>query len=339
MKISYFVRALKFKYPFRIAHGMRTHTDCIYVKIVRGNFVGYGEATMPPYLSDNLKTSIELLDQLNLLEYTDDLIHPDIISEKINQQFEGNYSIKAAINIALWDLKGKIENTLVSNYFSTNSTIPFCTYTIGVGDAHEMKEKLNDATNFELIKLKLDGIHDQQIIETYLTICNKPFAVDANQAWSNIVTAEKMLCLLQNTNCFLIEQPFVKSDLELSKQLKHISKIPIIADEAFQHIDELENLADSFDGINIKLMKCGGISTAFQIIEKAKNLNLKILIGCMSESACGCAAASSLQSFANWVDLDGPYLISNNPFRGYEVKNGKIHLQYSSGLGLLTDLF
>ena len=339
MKISYFVRALKFKFPFKIAHGIRTHTDCVFVKIELNKMTGYGEATMPPYVTDNLQTTCSFLDAIDLTHYTSTSFDPNLISGMLDKLYPANYSAKAAINMALWDLKGKLENQLVATYFKHSNHIPNCTYTIGLGDSKSMKDKLALASNFNLIKIKLDGQQDESIIKDYLNNSSKPFAVDANQSWKDKNYVEKMLQLLDNTNCFLIEQPFEKNDRENSQWIRSLTSIPIIADEAFQHIDELEDLATAFDGINIKLMKCGGISNAYKIVEKAKALDLKILIGCMSESACGCAAASVLQQYADWVDLDGPYLISNNPFQGYEVKEGKIQLQFQSGLGLTTTLF
>ena len=339
MKLSYIQYPLVFKYPFKIAHGIRTETPCLFVKLELENNVGYGECTLPPYLKDTIESSISFLEKIDFSIYENMDFNPTEISNEIDKNYTENYPIKAAINMALWDLKGKIENKLVDTYFYTNKKTPYCTYTIGVSNEQEIKEKIASSSNFEIYKLKLDGINDFETIEYFTKYSDKPFAIDANQCWKSIEEALEIVALLEQKKCFLIEQPFDKLDREMSQLLKNKTKIPIIADEAFQHINQLRELSESFDGINIKLMKCGGISNALEIIKQAKELDLKILIGCMSESACGCAAGSMLQHDADWLDLDGPYLINNNPFDGYKIQNGKIEIAGNIGIGLETGLF
>lgn len=339
MQIQHLIYPLQFKYPFHIAHGVRSHTDCIFIKITYENYSGYGEITLPPYLPENITNCLDFLKQIHFENYSNDMLDPTAISASMNEQYKGFYPVKAAINNALWDLKGNIELKSVRAYLPTETNSPECTYTIGVSSASEMQEKINQATNFNLFKLKLDGICDVETIQTFTKYSDKAFAVDANQSWKDLDYAKKMIDLLSQTKCILVEQPFEKSDRKLSALLKQYSSLPIIADEAFQNIEDMDSIASSFDGINLKLLKCGGISNATQILTSAKKHRLKILIGCMSESACGCAAASMLQQYADWVDLDGPYLISNNPFEGYEIRGGKILCENKIGLGIHTHLF
>lgn len=339
MKISYYPYQLAFRYPFRIAHGHRTHTDCLFIKLEEGAHSGYGECTLPPYLEDTIDSSINFLNSMHLADICDGSWHPEEISNHLEHTRSKNFPIKAAINMALWDLKAKKEGRSAASYFEQSHNLPNCTYTLGVSSKEEMKEKLATVPNFKLFKLKLDGKNDEEMISAFSQMSNRPFAVDANQSWQSMNHAMKILERLDKLNCFLIEQPFPKSDRLLSKELKKAAAIPIIADESFQQIDELEELAESFDGINIKLMKCGGISNAYKILQKAEELDLKILIGCMSESALGCAAAAVLQASAEWVDLDGPYLINNNPFEGFQVLDGTISISGPFGLGVDTQLF
>jgi L-alanine-DL-glutamate epimerase-like enolase superfamily enzyme len=326
MQLSYHIYPLKFKYPFHIAHGVRNHTDCIFIKINHENHVGYGEITLPPYLPENITNCLDFLKQIHFENYSKDILDPTAISASINNQFKGFYPVKAAINNALWDLKGNIELKSVRAYLPTETNSPECTYTIGVSSASQMLEKLNQATNFNLFKLKLDGIHDIEIIQTFTKYSDKAFAVDANQSWKDLDYAKKMTDLLSQTKCILIEQPFDKSDRKFTALLKQDSSLPIIADEAFQNIEDIDSIATSFHGINLKLLKCGGISNATQIINSAKQNQLKVLIGCMSESACGCAAASTLQSMADWVDLDGNLLITNDLFASQKSNEELIQL-------------
>ena len=333
---------LQFKYPFAITHGIRTFTDAVFIAIEKDGLWGFGEATLPPYLSDTVQSTCQFLESLNTqqIEINFDQLQ-QLSTESLPGKKDENMPAKAAFNMALWDIKGKIENKKVDTYFKNESAVStvYCTYSLGVSNEQETALKLKDAVDFKLIKLKLDGTNDQERILNFRKFSDQPFAVDANQAWQNLDQAKAMHDFLITQNCFLIEQPFPKNDHQLAAAFKQYSTLPVMADEAFQTIDDLEKIANSYDGINIKLMKCGGISNAYAIIEKAKSLQLKILIGCMSESACGCAAAAMLQSHASFTDLDGPWLINNNPFNGYDLLNGEIITQGPSGLGVSTHLF
>jgi L-alanine-DL-glutamate epimerase-like enolase superfamily enzyme len=333
---------LQFKYPFAIAHGIRTFTDAVFIAIENEGVWGYGEATLPPYLNDTVQSTQQFLTSCTISQikfYFDQLEQLSTID--LPGKKDENMPAKAALNMALWDLKGKLENKKVAAYFTPESPVSpvYCTYTLGVSNQQETALKLKDAVDFKLIKLKLDGTNDQERILHFRKFSDQPFAVDANQAWQQLDHAKAMHDFLITQNCFLIEQPFPKNEHQLAAAFKQYSTLPVMADEAFQTIDDLEKIADSYDGINIKLMKCGGISNAYAIIEKAKSLQLQLLIGCMSESACGCAAAAALQSHASFTDLDGPWLINNNPFVGYGLLNGEIVTQGPSGLGISTDLF
>lgn len=337
MKLHILPYQLQFKYPFSIAHGIRTCTDAVFVAIEKDGILGYGEATLPPYLKDNQSTSIAFLQNIEIEKlYNRFILNIELFDDSITDM-----PAKASIDMAFWDLKGKLENKKVSAYFdqTTKQKLIFSTYTIGISSEDELKSKLADASDFRLLKLKLNGKNDKDLILNFRKYCNKPFAIDVNQAWTNLDEAKKMHDFLLAQNCFLIEQPFEKSDIKKTKELKQHSQLPIIADEAFQTIDTLVQIADAYDGINIKLMKCGGITNAFKIIQEAKKLELKILLGCMSESACGCAAAASLQSFADWTDLDGPWLLKNNPFHDYTLEHGEIMTLQNNGLGITTSLF
>lgn len=333
---------LQFKYPFAIAHGLRTFTDAVLIAIENEGLWGFGEATLPPYLYDTVQSTCQFLASLHPQQID---LNFDQLQQQSIESFPGNKDAnmpaKAALNMALWDLKAKSENKKVDAYFKNETALSpvYCTYTLGGSSQQETASKLKDAVDFKLIKLKLDGTNDQERILNFRKFSDKPFAVDANQAWRNLDQAKEMHDFLITQNCFLIEQPFPKNNYRLAAAFKHYSTLPIMADEAFQTIDDLEKMANSYDGINIKLMKCGGINHAYAIIDKAKSLKLKILIGCMSESACGCAAAATLQSHASFTDLDGPWLINNNPFVGYDLLNGEIITHGHIGLGVSTKLF
>lgn len=306
---------LNFRYPFRIAHGMRTGTDVVYVRAMCGGFSGFGEATLPPYLPDNVENTVSFFRDT----YFDTLTFPcspQEINAGVEEMFEGNYPAKAALDMALWQLKSRIENKPLQELLKVPSEgeVPH-SYTLGIGSKREMAEKITLALmeGFEFFKLKLDGVEDNRIIEDYSLLTRKPFAVDANQAWNNMDQVQKTLELLEQNRCVLIEQPFRKEDRSFTALLRDKTKIPILADEACQVPNDIEKLSSVFDGINIKLQKCGGISPALKMISKARELKMKILIGCMSESSVGCNAAEVLAPMCDWADLDGPWLIDNDP--------------------------
>jgi L-alanine-DL-glutamate epimerase-like enolase superfamily enzyme len=260
-----------------------------------------------------------------------------------------NYFAKAAIDIALHDWHSKAQNISVHSFLKINSSplsegegqgerLPFCTFTIGFDTDEIIKQKIKEATDFTILKIKLGTSNDKKFVKTIRTFTDKPICVDVNQGWKNADEALDMISFLKENNCLFVEQPLPKNLIEEQKKLFKKSPLPIIADEALQTLDDLMVLKDFYHGINVKLMKCGGISKAKELIEVASQYNLKILIGCMSESSCGVSAAAQLSSLANWVDLDGPLLISNDPYTGVNYSDGKILLSDKSGLGIATKL-
>lgn len=324
-KISLYPYQLQFKFPFRIAHGLRTHTDVIYVKIEYEGFTAWGEATLPPYLPETQKSVVEFLTQFSK-SLTFNLVDDWFV--KLQDASE-NMSAKAALDMALWSLKSQIENKPIGELLDIKqSEFPFDTYTIGVSSFDEMKLKVEEANRFgfEIFKLKLNGENDEEMICNFGKLTDKKFAVDVNQGWKNEEEVKCKLGWLKESGCFLVEQPLGKDSLSEVKTLKGQSVLPLYADESCQRLSDLERVAESFDGVNIKLMKCGGITEAHQMILKARQLGLKVLIGCMSESSVGCTAAAHLTPLADYADLDGPYLISNDPFEGMKIKDGRIQI-------------
>lgn len=315
MKIHTYVYRLEFRYPFRIAHGIRTGTDAVYVRIESANHIGYGEATLPPYLKDTIESTLAFFSNSYLRNIPDDFF-PDQISEELDNMMPGYFPAKAALNMALWQCYASKKGQNISESIGIKSAlIPPHSYTLGIGSKDEMKVKLQHGLDhgFEFFKLKLDGVNDIQVVTDYLSLTNYPFAVDVNQGWKDLAQAIDIAQFLKTFGCVLIEQPFHKSDRKETSELRQHISIPLIADEACQLPGDIKPLSEVFDGINIKLQKCGGISAALQMIQIAKEHHMKVLIGCMSESSVGCNAAETLAPLCDWADLDGPWLIKNDP--------------------------
>ena len=324
MKLSLYPYHHQFSYPFRIAHGMRMGTDVVYVLLEHEGLKAWGEATLPPYLPETQRTVIDFISALAASIGNAGL---DAWFEKLGK-VETNMSAKAALDMALWSMKAQMQGKTVGELFGIAGTYPEGFFTVGVCSKEEMKQRVDYALKrgFERFKLKLNGENDAEIVGNFTSMYNHSFAVDVNSGWKTIDQAEEFLPVLDDTPCTLIEQPFPKIWIEELKEFRDNCSYDLFADESCQRLSDIEGLRDSFDGINIKLMKCGGITEALQMIKRARALEMKVLIGCMSESSVGCTAAAHLTPLADYADLDGHYLLGNDSFEGMRMKDGKIEI-------------
>lgn len=317
MNIKLHQYQLEFIFPFRIAHGIRTHTRALFVELEHEGVTAFGEATFPPYLSYTVEDALKSLSAIP----TEFLIDQNgIIAPSVSLLAYQNIQppALAALDMALWTLKSKLEQTSIRSLLGiTELAEPPRTYTISVCDKEEMAKRIaaGKAQGYDLFKLKMNGHDDRQMLSDLHSLQNGPFAIDANQSWIELNHAIGFAKELQSQGCILIEQPFAKTDLDNTLELKNALSIPIIADESCQSYDDIDRVCTSFSGINIKLQKCGGISPAFKMIKHARSLGLKILIGCMSESVIGCSAGEVLAPLCDWNDLDGVALIKEVPFK------------------------
>ena len=330
MQLTFKPYFLTFKNPFGISKLTRKGTDTILIQLHQNGITGYGEAVLPPYLKESPKELIELFSHTSIPDFKENsLVEIDRLLKQLPSSIEDNPSYYAAIDMALHDFLSKsLKQSIPSIYNISSLHQPLSSFTIAFSKTEEIKEKLKDAQEFNLIKLKLGGTNDLKTINEVRKLSTLPISTDLNQAWNNL--DHKLIKLLENSNCQYLEEPF-KDNSELIT-LK--TTIPIIADESFQGYSSFKNLSPHFNGINIKLMKCGGLREAYKIIKEAKKRELNILLGCMSGSSCAVSAMSHFTSLADWIDLDGPALISNDPFTGLSYKKGRIVLKGKNGLGI-----
>lgn len=302
---------LQFRYPFRIAHGERTGTDIVLVKVAVDGYFGLGEATLPPYLPWKVSDVLALLEHIHL---TIDLTNARPQWTVSDERLFRCAPAMAAIDMAVWNLAAAAKTTSVEHLLGYTPRPCPHTFTLGISDKIEMAEKMDFARSegFTLFKLKMDAHHSAIMLEQFKALSDAPFAVDANQGWVPSSATNAFAHFLEKNGCIMIEQPFDRNHHEAHRQLSQWIDIPVIADESIQNQADFELHAECYDGINIKLQKCGGITPALGLIEKAIEANKAILIGCMSESSIGCGSAEALASKAHWADLDGPWLISNN---------------------------
>ena len=342
MLLTYQPYDLALRYPFRIALMSRTSTPIVLVQIKSGAFTGFGEASMPPYLGESHASVCSFLDLANrkifkhLSFSTSQIIDIELIMSEVENLADNNKAAKAAIDIVLHDLKGKLEGKTVWQILGSNpDKMPLTTCTIGIEiDPSVLKQKIEDTSEFEVLKIKLGSENDKKLVNLIRQFTDKPLYVDANQGWQDVNFAIEMTHWLAEKGVLLIEQPMLKTDLDGNGKVTEASPLPVFADESFQRFTDFEAIEGIFDGINIKLMKSTGLCEAKKMVEEARRRDLKIMIGCMSETSCGILAAAALAPQCDFADLDGPWMVSNNPFETPILRGGKIQLPTTAGLGL-----
>lgn len=334
MEIMYRPFELELKHPFTIAKFSRTSTPLMLLEIKHEGYTGFGEASMVPYMGESHQTAIDFLNKVDVLQFKYPFNFGSII-QYLDSLAPGNPAIKAAIDIALHDLDGKLQGKPCWQLLGSDPALmPLTSYTVGIDTPEVLIQKVKEAGDCRVIKVKLGRDSDKELINTIRSVTNLPLYVDANQGWTDLQQSLDMCHWLQQQGVVLIEQPFAKTYPDSNAWLSERSPIPIIGDEAVQRLGDVDKANGIYNGINIKLMKSAGVYEAHQMIKRAQLLNLKILIGCMSETSCATLAAAALAPQCDWADIDGPFLVSNNPFQMPDFKDGKWMLGDEAGLGL-----
>lgn len=337
MKLSWKPYTLQLRHVFAIANSSRTETPVVLTQIEHEGVVGYGEASLPPYLPETQESVSRFLEKVHLEAFGDPL-QLEELWEYLDGVENGNMAAKAAVDIALHDLAGKLIGQPWHRLWGLNpEKTPDTTYTIGIDTPNVVREKTEEvAADFHILKVKLgrSESEDKAMVEAIRSVSDLPISVDANQGWKTARQALDMIGWLHEKGAVMIEQPMPKHDLENMALVTAESPLPIFADESVQGLQDVAKLAGVFSGINIKLMKCGGLREAWKMANLAKCLGMKVMIGCMTETSCAISAASQLSPLADFADLDGALLISNDCFSGTKIMNGKICLSHRPGIGL-----
>ena len=326
---------LQLKHTFTIASFSRTTTPVMLIELEYNGVIGYGEASMPPYLGESHETATAFLSLLNLSQFSDPFLIDDIL-EYVDKVKPGNYAAKASVDIALHDLVGKLAKLPLYKMWGLDpSKTPNTSFTIGIDTPEVVRQKTREAAPYKILKVKLGLDNDKEMIQTIRSVTNVPICADTNQGWTDRQKALDMIFWLKDQGVVFIEQHVPKANIDDAAWITERSPLPIMADESFQNIRDLLKLRGAFSGINVKLMKCGGLRSAARIINMAKAMDMKIMIGCMTETSCAVSAAAQLAPLADWADLDGNLLISNDPYDGMKVLDGKVTLQNRPGIGII----
>jgi L-Ala-D/L-Glu epimerase len=325
---------LELRHVFTIATSSRTTTPVVLTEVEYDGLVGYGEASMPPYLGESHASVTDFLSRVDLSKY-DNPFDLETILRDIDAITSGNTAAKASVDIALHDLLGRLMQQPWYNIWGFDAAkAPYTSFTIGIDTAEVVRQKTKEAAEFKVLKVKLGRDTDKMMIETIRSVTNTPITTDVNQGWKDRAAALDMIHWLKERNVVMVEQPLPKEQVDDLAWLTERSPLPIIGDEGVQRLTDIPHAKGVYHGINIKLMKCTGMREAHKMLELARSLGMKVMLGCMTETSCGISAASHLSPMVDWADLDGALLISNDVYDGTKVIDGKVTLMDRPGIGV-----
>ena len=334
MKISVKPIVLKLRETFRISREASDTRHNVVVRIIDDSGqTGVGEAAPSVYYNQTAQSVADVLEGLNWPDEINPLCLEDFLSD-IKPQLVDQNSGLAALDMAIHDLAGKHLETPLYRLFGLNpEKTPLTSFTIGIASPEEIRRKTEQAADFPILKIKLGSEDDRAIIAAIRDVTSAPLRVDANAAWSQEEAGEKIRWLADQ-GVELIEQPLPTDDLDGLSRLTETSPLPIIADESCRTPRDVIQLRNCVHGINIKLSKCGGIREAMKMIHVARAQDMKVMLGCFIETSIGITAAAHLSPLADYADLDGNLLIEDQYSGGVRVKEGKLLLPHSPGIGV-----
>lgn len=334
-RMEFQVKRLTLKHTWTISRNSSAFKDNVFVTLSAAGVTGYGEAAPNVRYSESAESTLEFLAKAKpLVEASDPWMFHDL-GLKIHSLGEGQTAAKCGVDIAMMDWLGKKLGVPLYRLWGLDPTrIPLTTFSIGIDTPEVMQQKVREAAAFPVLKIKVGTADDRRNVEAIRRVTDKPLRVDANEGWKTKEQALENIRWLATQGVEFIEQPLPSSMLEETGWLKERVEMPIIADESVKRAGDIPRLAQAFDGINIKLMKSGGLQEALRMIAMARSLNLKIMLGCMIESSVAIAAGAHIAPLTDWIDLDGNLLISDDPYKGLAIRNGQWTLSSSPGLGV-----
>lgn len=333
LQLSYKRNNFPFQYPFSLAKGTKTEQDSLQVCLGLAALRGWGEATAITYHEVTAEGMIQVLEARRMMIERYTFIDPERFWHFLHHLIPAEKFLTSALDIAGWDLFGQMRRQPVFRLLGLEwENIPLTDYTVGMAEPQQVQERIK-AHPFPVYKMKMGSAKDLEALKAARQVTNAPIRLDANEAWT-LEDTRVLLPELETLNIELIEQPLHRDDISGMQALRELTQIPLIADEACQGEKDLEQIAALYDGINVKLSKCSGLTPAFSLIKAARAKQLKVMLGCMSEGVVGCTAISHLLPMADYVDIDGPLILKDDTFSGLQIKDGYILEPQGPGLGL-----
>jgi L-alanine-DL-glutamate epimerase-like enolase superfamily enzyme len=329
------IKRLNLRHTWTISRNSSDFKDNVFVSISRDGVTGWGEAAPNVRYGEDAQKTVARLKNARPSFISADWFHFADIKIAVDQLITDQSCAKAAIDIALLDWVAKNFNQPLYRILGLDpAKTPITTFSIGIDTPDVVKQKVSEAADFPVLKIKVGLKNDVEMLEAVRSVTRKPLRVDANEGWQTKEEALEKIKWLEGLGVEVIEQPLPSSMLEETKWLRERVNIPILADESVKTAHDIPALAAAFDGINVKLMKSGGVQEALTMIKMARALGMKIMLGCMIESSAAIGAAAQISPLVDYADLDGNLLISNDPFKGPTVRQGKIILPEGPGLGV-----
>ncbi|HEY7392586.1 MAG TPA: dipeptide epimerase [Bryobacteraceae bacterium] len=311
------------------------YRDTLHVVYSRDGVTGHGEGAPIVRYKEDAKSAQKAADSVRNLLLAADPMHFSKTMAQIFRAVDGEWAGKAAIDIALMDWVGQKLGIPLYTYFGLDpKDTPLTTFSIGIDTPEITRQKTREAAEYPILKVKVGLSTDEPTIEAVRSVTKKPLRVDANEGWKDKEEAVRKINWLEKQGVEFIEQPLPADMIEETRWVRSRVHIPIIADEACRHASDIPKLREAFDGVNVKLDKAGGILEAYRMIEVAKAMGMKTMLGCMISSSVSVTAAAHLSPLVDYADLDGNLLIANDPFHGVRVEKGKLLLPSRPGLGL-----
>jgi len=334
LTLKWGIKRITTKFEFKIARSAESYYDVVILELSDGAHIGYGEAAPSKRYEKGPDAILSLLDAHQSQILTLPIEDYENRQAALEKMFPNSYSLQAALDTAFWDLHGQQVGKPLWQLFGANQDLVTSTYTIGISDLGVIPAKIAEADVYPLLKIKLGTDYDHEIMRAIRAETDKVLRVDVNEGWNTLDDAKRGVDWLVKENVEFLEQPMPSDQLDDIAKLREYSPLPLVADENSVRPEDIPGLVGAYDGINIKLMKCGGLSNAKKMVELAQHHQFDIMLGCMVETSIGISAMSQLGSFARWLDLDGNVLLANDPYLGVGNQAGKILLQDKPGLGV-----
>ena len=328
-------KQLNLTHTWTISRNSSDFKENVFVKLEKDGIVGYGEAAPNVRYGENAELTTNRINEAKNIFKKTELFHYIDIKNELDGTILDQSCAKAALDIALMDWIGKSLNVPLYKLWGLNTAdTPKTSFSIGIDTPEMIRKKVREAEPYPILKVKVGTKDDEKIISAVRSVTDKTIRVDANEGWKTKEEALEKIQWLATQGVEFIEQPMPADMIDETAWLRERIEMPIVADEAVKSAADIPKLAKAYDGINIKLMKSGGLLEALRMIGMAKALKMKIMLGCMIESSVGISAAAHLAPYVDWADLDGNLLISNDPFSGVKVVKGNFVFNDKPGLGV-----
>ncbi len=329
------VTRLRLRHTWTTTMSSSEYRDTIQVRLASDGVIGIGEGAPIVRYHESAEDGKKAIESISpFLQGVNPWQFEKVMAE-VSQKVQGQFAAKAALDVALMDWVGKKLNVPLYRMLGLDpNDTPITTFSVGIDNPESTRQKVLEAEAFPVLKIKVGLNTDEATIAAVRSATKKPLRVDANEGWKDKEEAVRKINWLETQGVEFVEQPMPAEMIEETRWVRRRVHLPIIADEAAVNAAAIPKLVDAYDGINVKLDKCGGVQQALRMIYVAKSLGMKTMLGCMVSSSVSVTASAHLSPLVDYADLDGNLLIANDPYRGVQVRNGKLVLGDGPGLGV-----